>query len=207
VELHVPGIGVGGFLAAVCFLLFFWGHYLPGSPFWLEITLFLAGIACLLVEVFVLPGLVIFGLGGGAMVLISLVLASQTFVLPRNEYQVEKLEHTLLSIAGAGVGLIAACAVLRRWLPRAPAYRHMVLEPPAGEEARTISRHETRADLESLLGSQGVTTTQLSPAGKARFGNTLVDVISGGDFIPRNTPVTVAEVHGNRVLVRPVDNG
>jgi hypothetical protein len=42
------------------------------------------------------------------------------------------------------------------------------------------------------------------PGGKARFGNHFIDVI-GVEFIPRNTPVKVTEVHGNRVFVRPVE--
>lgn len=31
IELHVPGIGIGGFVAAICFLLFFWSRYLGGT--------------------------------------------------------------------------------------------------------------------------------------------------------------------------------
>ena len=65
-------------------------------------SLFLAGISCLLLEVFVLPGFGIFGLGGGAMVLASLILASQTFIWPRNEYQFDQLERSLLTIADRG---------------------------------------------------------------------------------------------------------
>ena len=41
-------------------------------------SLFVAGVSCLLLEMFVIPGFGIFGLGGGAMVLASIVLASQT---------------------------------------------------------------------------------------------------------------------------------
>ena len=109
-ELHIPGIGLGGFVSAVCFMLFFWSHYLPGTAFWLEITLFLAGVGCLLTEVFVVPGTGIFGLGGGAMVLVSLVLASQTFVIPHNRYEFELLERSLLTVAGAAGGAIVAIA-------------------------------------------------------------------------------------------------
>ena len=57
IELHAPGLGVGGFVAVVCFLLFFWSHYLGGTAGWLEVTLFAAGVSCLLLEVFVFPGL------------------------------------------------------------------------------------------------------------------------------------------------------
>jgi membrane-bound ClpP family serine protease len=205
-ELHIPGIGLGGFVSAVCFLLFFWSHYLPGTAFWLEITLFLAGVGCLLTEVFVVPGTGIFGLGGGAMVLISLVLASQTFVVPHNQYEFRLLERSLLTVAGAAGGSIVAILVVRRWLPRAPVLRNVFLQPPEGEEARGISRREMLVDLENLLGARGVTTTQLTPGGKARFGNTLVDVMAVGELISRDTPVMVAEVHGNHVIVKPVDS-
>ena len=63
VELQAPGIGIGGFCAAVCFILFFWSRFLGGTAGALEVILFLGGICFLLVEVFVLPGFGIFGPG------------------------------------------------------------------------------------------------------------------------------------------------
>ena len=204
VELHAPGIGVGAFVAAVAFLLFFWSHCL-GTVGWLAIVLFLAGVACMLLEVFVLPGMGVFAVGGGGMVLVSLVLASQTFILPHNKYEMEQLQQSLLTVAAAVVGLIVAAAILQRWLPQAPVFHHVFLPPPVGEEAQTISRREMLVDLENLVGVQGVTTTSLNPGGKARFANALVDVMSVGELIPRHTAVVVTEVHGSRVVVRPVE--
>src|SRR5262249_7666293 len=55
-ELQSPGIGLGGLISALCFLLYFWLAYLGGTAGWLEVLLFLAGMICLLLEVFVLPG-------------------------------------------------------------------------------------------------------------------------------------------------------
>ncbi|MGA2034024.1 MAG: NfeD family protein [Thermoguttaceae bacterium] len=202
VELHAPGTGIGGFVAAICFLLFFWGRFLGGTAGWLEVSLFLTGIVCLLLEIFVVPGSGILGLGGGALVLVSLVLASQTFVWPRNEYQYAQMQQSLLTVAGAAAGLIGAVVMLRRWLPRAPVLGHLFLQPPEGAEAETIQRREMLVDLHALAGAHGMTTTPLGPGGKARFGNTLVDVMAEGEFIPRNSPVVVVEVHGNRVVVR-----
>jgi membrane-bound serine protease (ClpP class) len=204
VELQSPGIGVGGFVATVCFLMFFWANYLGGTAGWLEVTLFVAGVSCLLLEVFVLPGFGIFGLGGGAMVLASLILASQTFFFPRNPYQFVQMQRSLLTLAGAAAGFIVAAVVLRRFLPRVPGLRGVFLEPPCGEEAETIRRREALIDAERLLGARGTAATQLTPGGKARFGGELVDVISDGDLIPRGAPIEVVEVHGNRVLVRAV---
>jgi membrane-bound serine protease (ClpP class) len=64
-ELHAPGVGIGAFVALVCFLLFFWSRYLGHTAGWLEALLFVAGVSCLLLEIFVIPGFGIFGLGAG----------------------------------------------------------------------------------------------------------------------------------------------
>lgn len=207
IELHAPGLGIGGFVAAVCFLLFFWSRYLGGTADWLAISLFVAGLSCLLLEVFVIPGFGIFGLGGGALVLVSLILASQTFLWPRNEYQFDQLTRSLLTVAAAGVGVVVVAVLLRKRLPRSRLLGRMMLEPPAGEEAQEIRRRETLVDYRDLVGKQGTTTTQLTPGGKARFGDMLVDVIADGEVIGRGAAVEVVDVHGNRVLVQEVNSG
>jgi membrane-bound serine protease (ClpP class) len=194
VELQAPGIGIGGFCAAVCFIVFFWSRFLGGTAGWLEVILFLAGICFLLVEIFVLPGFGIFGLGGGAMVLASIVLASQTFVLPNTTEQLEQLKGSLFVLTGAGVGSIVLIMFIQRWLP--------ALSP--ANEAREATRHEMLVDYDDLLGSHGTTTTQLTPSGKARFHNRVVDVITECEVVERGCRVEVVEVRGNRVFVRSV---
>jgi len=206
VELHAPGVGIGGFVAAICFLLFFWSRYLGGTAGWLEVSLFVAGVSCLLLELFVIPGFGIFGLGGGVLVLASLILASQTFVWPQNEYQFDQLERSLLTIAAAGLGLILVAYFLRKRLPRSPLLGRMMLEPPDDEEAATIRRREALVDFHELVGTSGTTTTQLTPGGKARFGDLLVDVIADGEVIDRGTTIEVVDVRGSRVLVRKVES-
>lgn len=203
-ELHTPGVGVGGFVAGICFLLFFWNRYLEGTAGWLEVLLFAAGVTCVLLELFILPGTAIFGMGGGLLILASLILASQTFILPHNDYQLHQLRDSLLGLAGAGAGVLVLAIVMRKFLPRTPLYGHMVLEPPSGEELEYLSHSEALVELDYLLGQQGVTTTPLLPSGKARFGGQLVDVIAEGEIINRGSQVTVVEVHGNRVVVRAV---
>jgi membrane-bound ClpP family serine protease len=204
VELHVPGIGIGGFVATICFLLFFWSRYLGGTADWLAIALFVAGMTCLLLEIFVIPGFGIFGLGGGLMVLLSFILASQTFLWPRNEYQFGQLTNSLLTVAAAGFGVLLVAVVLRNRLPHSPLFGRMMLQPPEGNEAAEIGRREALVSLNDLVGQHGTTTTPLMPGGKARFASQLVDVIADGEPIDRGTVIEVVEVHGNRVLVRKV---
>ena len=203
IELQAPGVGLGGFVAAVCFLLFFWAMFLGGKAGWLEVILFTMGLICLLLEIFVLPGFGIFGIGGGLLMVTSLVLATQTFrQLPRNSYQFGEMRDGMLVVAGAAVGIIALVAALNRFMPRAPGLNRMVLEPPSLEEQAALSRRESLADFSHLLGHEGTVVAQLTPAGKARFAGQLVDVISEGELVPRGARVVVVEARGNRIVVR-----
>ncbi|MBX7166268.1 MAG: hypothetical protein K1X74_07950 [Pirellulales bacterium] len=203
-ELHTPGLGVGGFIALVCVLLFFWSRFLGGTAGWLEAVLFVAGVVCVLCELFVFPGFGIFGLGGIALVLASLILASQTFVWPRNDYQLVQTSQSLLVVAAAAASIVVLAVSLRRVLPHAPVLNDMVLAPPVGEAADDLAAREALAHYEHLLGRRGVTTTQLTPGGKARFEGRAIDVLSGGEFIAAGATVEVLSVHGNRVQVRQV---
>jgi membrane-bound serine protease (ClpP class) len=202
VELHAPGTGVGGFVAALAFLLFFWSNFLHGTAGWLEVLLFLGGLFCLLLEVLVIPGFGIFGLGGGVMILASLVLASQTFVLPRTESQLAELRHSLTIVAAAMVVVVCTSIALRRYLPKAPVFRTIVLEPTSEEDLADLDYRESLADFSHLVGQTGTAATNLMPSGKADFNGELIDVIAEGLPIDRGTAVVVTKTRGNRVLVR-----
>jgi membrane-bound serine protease (ClpP class) len=202
VELHTPGLGVAAFVALLCFALFFWSRFLGGTAGWLQVILFVAGVSCLALELFVLPGFGIFGLGGGAMILASIVLASQTFFLPRNAYQLAEFQNSLLIVASALVGIVVIVATINRWLPRAPILSQMVLQPPSEEEAAAISQSESMTHFENLVGATGYATTPLLPAGKAMIADQLLDVLTNGEFVSPGARVVVEAVHGNRIIVR-----
>lgn len=206
IELHSPGIGIGAFVAAVAFLLFFWSKFLYGTAEWLEVLLFLGGVFCVLMEVLVLPGFGIFGLGGGAMILASLILASQTFVLPRTESQMIELRHSLTIVAAASLIVIASSIALRRYLPSTPVFRHLLLAPTSEQELVDLDYRESLADFSHLVGQQGTATTNLMPAGKAEFDGQLIDVIAEGLPIDRGTPIVVVKARGSRVQVRAMES-
>jgi membrane-bound ClpP family serine protease len=204
IEVQMPGIGLGGFVAAFAFTLYFWANFLDGTATSFEIVLFLVGIACLVLEIFIIPGFGIFGLGGGAMILVSLVLASQTFIMPSSDADVTQLRDSLLIVGCAIVGFVGIAAVLRKYLPSAPVFNRLLLEESNPDIAEQRADRESMAHYEHLIGTTGVTTTQLTPSGKARLDDELVDVISNGDLIPMDAKVEVVEVHGNRVIVQSV---
>ena len=199
VEIQTPGLGFGGFIAMVAFIIYFWSQYLNGTSGWLEVMLFLAGVVCLAAEIFVVPGMGVLGLGGGLLIVASLVLASQSFVFPANSYQVQQLQVSLLGILGAGIGVFAFGVVVRRWLPSTPVLRHVLLVPP---------EHVTQdaaGSLDGLIGKTGVTVTRLAPAGKADIENQLYEVSADDMLIESGTAVSVATVRSGRIVVVPYD--
>jgi membrane-bound ClpP family serine protease len=203
-ELSQPGLGVPGFIAGVCFLLFFWANFLHGNADILELLLFLAGAACVCMEIFVTPGAMIFGIGGALMIVVSIVLASQTFILPSNTYQLQQIPGSLLMVAGAAAGGIVGIVVLQRFLPHTPYLRRLILQPPVQEDVAEIRERERLVSFDYLLGKRGVALTPLVPAGKAQFGDDVVDVMSDGTLVEAGTEVTVTETLGNRVRVKPI---
>ena len=207
VEFMTPGIGLPGFIAAVCFMLYFWSHFLHGTAGWLEVLLFLAGVGCVGLEIFVLPGIGAFGVGGVALIVAAIALASQTFLVPRNAYEWTQVQTSLMLVLAGFAGAVVSLICMRRAVTGAPVFKRVALETPDSERRQEIQYHESLVHFDHLVGQQGLTATQLTPGGKARFGEQLVDVLSDGDIIPRGTAVYVAEVRGNEVLVRRLENG
>jgi membrane-bound serine protease (ClpP class) len=203
-EFMAPGVGLPGFIASVCFLLFFWSSVLHGTAGWLEILLFITGVVCILVEIFVLPGFGAFGIGGGLLIVASIALASQTFVWPRNPYEWSQVPNSLLVVAASGAGIIAAMFCMRHVLSRAPIFRRVALEVPDETQLEQLRYQESLVHFEHLLGKRGVTTTPLLPGAKAQFGDEIIDVVSDGELIPLGAAVAVTEVHGNEVVVRAI---
>jgi len=193
-EFNSPGVGVGVFVAIVGVVLFFWLNFLGGTAGWLEVLLFLAGVGCVLLEIFVLPGLGIFGIGGIALILASLVLASQTFIIPQNSYQLLQFRNSLLILAVSGCGMLGFGYMLSRLLEK--------VNKPSDTETDTIQETERLANYDGLVGQQGVTATPLVPAGKARIGDELYDVVSDGDLIEKNQSVEVVQVVGYKIVVK-----
>ena len=206
-ELRTPGLGIGGFIATVALVLFFWSKFLDGTAGWLEVLLFVTGLVFILLEIFVLPGFGIFGLGGGALVVASLVLASLTFVAPHSESDMRELVGALGSVIFACAGVFAFIILSNYFLPQVPWFNKMVLQSPSPEERAFLEKNESLVDYSDLVGISGVATTHLRPAGKAEIDNQLLDVISESEPLDAGTAVVVVETRGNRVIVRAAKSG
>lgn len=202
-EANAPGLSIPGFIALVCFAFYFWMKFLAGTAEWLELVAFTLGLVCIAIEIFVVPGFGVFGIGGLALTVLGVVLMSQTFVIPRNVYQVQVLSRGIWVALGGAGGLVGGFALMRLMLPHVPLFRGLVMEAPDDE---MISESEKLGDYSALHGQTGTATTPLRPSGKARFGDEVVQVVSDGTPISAGDPVRVCEVHATKVVVEPVEN-
>ena len=58
-------------------------------------------------------------------------------------------------------------------------------EPSAAADAQLTGQPDALGDFRHFVGQTGVTVTQLTPSGKARIDDQLVDVVTEGDVVPR----------------------
>ncbi len=197
-EAGAPGISVPGFISLLSFSLYFWIQFLNGTAQWLEVLAFALGIVCIGIEVFLLPGVGVFGIGGLGLLVLGVVLTSQTFVIPRNAYQFEELTRNLWLMIGGFAAIVGGFVLLRVLVPQRTLFKHLALDLPDPE---LIEDAERLAKYDHLLGLTGQTTTALLPAGKALIGSELVQVLSDGSPIMAGAAIRVIEVKGNRVVV------
>jgi membrane-bound ClpP family serine protease len=199
-ELSTPGVGIPGLMALVCFMIFFWMNLFQGTIEWLEILLIVAGIGCLLAEIFILPGFGVFGIAGLIMLASGLLLAGQTFTIPTNRYQLDKLVQGMGQLGFGVIVLFGAIVVFHKQIGRLPMFRWFALEHPMNDKF-VVAMDRLDEDRQMLKGRFGTTMTRCNPYGKAILGDMVVDVVSKSGWIDEDMPIEVVEIKENQVII------
>ena len=204
-EFKIPGASLPGIMAAICFALFFLGHYLAGLAGWEVVALFILGLILVLIEIlFFAHSTIVVGVVGIFLMLGSLLWAmidrypGENF-LPTTRMLMGPLVNLLIAIIASGI----AMALLARYLPRTSIYRRFALmtSNPSGPSL-AIDQREFSHRLRLSPGMQGTAVSMLRPSGKASFNDHTMDVVTEGDFIPPDTQITVVQADGMRVVVK-----
>lgn len=193
-ELRTPGFGVPGAVGIGSLGLFLWGHWLVQLAGWEEFLLVGAGLALMLVEVFVLPG---FGVAGvlGLIALMAGLVLSLLGPGPAGPF----VMLAAARIAGSLLLAIAAALVLMKFIGKTPLGRRLILSEALDAEHGYTTEPESD---HRWLGRTGHTLTPLRPAGLVEIDGERVDVVSDGELIEPSQPVQVVRVDGNRVVVK-----
>jgi len=198
IEIKTPTFGMAGLVGAVCLALFFGSHYLVGLAGWEELILLGIGAVLLGIELFVVPGFGVFGIGGIAAVLgsvfLSMVGSSATAV---------DLSQAAGGLSFAIVAvLVGGWLILRSLARRGRLARSGIVLSEALESQAGYLAAPARQD---LVGTTGVAITALRPAGLAQFGDERLDVVSEGEWIEAGTAVRIVRAEGYRHVVRPAE--
>ena len=151
------------------------------------LALLVIGFLLMRIEVFVIPGLNIFGLIGFLSAVAGVYFAYAKMGLGA-------------AFIVAAVGLSGTVVLLRTVL-KMRGWRRLVLSSATSREGGYNSALPGR---DELLGQLGTALTPLRPAGRAQLGERAVDVVTEGGFVERGTAVEVVRVAGNRVVVHKV---
>jgi len=200
-ELKTPGFGLPGAVSLVSFLIFFTGHHLAGLAGLEAPALFVLGLLLLLVEVAFFPGLIVFGLIGTALVIGSVLWAMVDHYPTQSElpdFGAWVVPLTNLGVALGGATILVV--LVARYFPSLPGFRRLLLQG-AVAAGPAIAPEEEHSGAAVSVGQTGVAESPLRPAGKGRFGERLVDVVTDGVFLPVGAPIRVVQIDGFRVVV------
>jgi membrane-bound serine protease (ClpP class) len=113
-----------------------------------------------------------------------------------------------LSLGFAGFVLLAW--LLTKYLPKLQFLSGLILVPTAaklgGEMEISMRVPPESKTIRVDVGDIGEVVSTLRPTGRARFGDATVDVVAVAEFLDKETKVEIIEIHGNRVVVKPVEN-
>ena len=196
-EIKSPGWGVPGTAGLIALALFFGSSYILQLASMIEILMFIAGVVLLVVEVFVIPGFGIAGIGG-----ILLIIASLFLALVGGDPFLD-FEDISMAIIQLSVSLLLALILiflLARFLPKSSIFKKFILSV----EEKTSEGFTSREITSELLGAKGIALTTLRPAGTAEINGKRVDVVTDSEYIENGKNIEVIKVEGMKVLVREI---
>jgi membrane-bound serine protease (ClpP class) len=196
-ELKTPGFGIFGIAGITCLVLFFFGHHIAGLSGLEDVAIFILGIILLAIEVFITPGFGVMGFSGLLLIFVSFISAMSERMPGKwrpIDFSPETFSVPFLKVMLSFLGAFVLVLIAGKFLPKTKVFRGLTL----GEKVPAL------AEDASLLGLEGVALSDLRPGGTAHFNGRKIDVVTRGDYIPSQSSIRIAEVHGNRIVVEDI---
>ena len=149
------------------------------------IILLVAGFVLIGVEL-VVPGFGLPGISG-----IVCLIAGVFFVADSIE---EGILITVVVIVVLGILMTIIMGLLTKRKLKSP----IILDTDVKAEDSYLNS----SDLEYLVHRQGITVTNLRPAGKGNFDGIDLDIVSDNGYIERGTPVVIDRISEKRLIVK-----
>ncbi len=155
----------------------------------ISVILFVAGIALLLIELFI-PGFGIFGGLGLASLVLCII------------FQARNATEALILLLIIAAVVLALIFIAARSFKRGILYRSSIVLKNSAKKDEGYFANE---DKTRFAGKTGISLTPLRPSGIASIDGEKTDVVTDGEYIPKDTQIKVESVIGARVVVRQAD--
>jgi membrane-bound serine protease (ClpP class) len=198
-ELQSPGIGFPSIAAVTAAILYFTPLYLDGLVQNWEIIIFIIGILLVLLEIFVIPGFGITGIGG-----IILIGTGLVFALLDNHWfsfkhvETSDISRSVLTVLSGMLLSFLSILYLSSRIGEKGLFRRVALTADLSS-SESVDQNDNQ-----LIGQRGRSMTVLRPSGKVIINNELYDAISNQGFIESGTEIVVVKFENMQLYVESI---
>jgi membrane-bound serine protease (ClpP class) len=204
IEFKTPGFGLFGSVGAVLAMLFFFGHYVAGLSGNEYIIFLFIGVILIAIEIFLIPGTLVAGMTGLALVTGSLIFAMAD-VYPNEGFlpSASALQGPLLTFGQAMILVIAGVYASIYFLPKSRLFQHLVLDNTLASQQYPAAG-QTAQSARSEIGMEAMTITPLHPGGKIEVDGKPLDAFTEGGYIAQDSTVKIIDFRGSQALVEKI---
>lgn len=143
--------------------------------------LILLGIILILIELLVVPGISVAGIGGFILIVGGIVLGYYFHGTTTGNY-------ILLTSGLVMIFLIVLALKLKTW-------QRFGLQTTIDSKVGVLEEEDIK------VGDTGETISRLAPIGKAMVNEKIFEVHSDGEYVDEHKPVVVTRISGNKIFV------
>ncbi|MDR0732545.1 MAG: nodulation protein NfeD [Dysgonamonadaceae bacterium] len=195
-ELQTPGVGFPTFAAVGAAVLYFTPLYMDGLVQNWEIIVFLIGVVCVFLEIFVFPG---FGVSGTLGVVC--ISAGLIFALLNNDYfsfkavRIPDVSRALLTVLSGLVLSFPLIFWISTRIGKKGVFRKVALTADL-EDSTSVDPEERK-----LVGKTATAVTVLRPSGIIMINGEIYDAISMRGFVEAGSSVKVVKFENMQLYV------
>ena len=127
---------------------------------------------------------------------------------PQTDFDWTIFSNSMIGLVLGAMGFGVFAYLFSKFVPKVKFLSGLELAPAMpmqkGEMKASIAAEPETAQLQINVGDAGEALSLLRPAGRARFGGAVVDVVAEGAYIKKGAKVKIVSIHGNRVVVREI---
>lgn len=167
----------------------FMSAYLAGWSVF-SLMCLIIGLGLMIAEMFT-PGLGLMGMFGIIALIAAIVLSAHSLL------------DVIFTLAIIFVVLFIAGFIVYRSFTKGRLVNSSIV---LSDRIDSASTSLDDAEIRGIVGKEGITTTALRPSGNAEIDGKRYDVVTSGEFIQKDTRITVERIDGLKILVKKVED-